>query len=317
MIHAGPGLTRLEPGVNHVGGAVPAHRVVVTAGKVSTTDLFDVNSYAGNPRTQFLNWTINNIGAYDAASDLRGYTHGLAIEWEHPDWALRVGSFQMPRSAGGPNLSWDLLQAHGDQLEAEFRPRVLGPRSSPMIVRLLAFRNQASMGDYQEALRLARGTGRPPDVRLTRKEGAVKYGFGLNLERSLADQAATGVFMRLGWNEGEKESFAFTEADRSFSIGGQVSGVRWRRPDDRWGLAYSMNGLSSPHRRYLEAGGTGFQLGDGRLSYGPEQILETYYSFHVNRHVSLSLDYQFIFNPGYNRDRGPISLPGVRLHVHF
>lgn len=317
IMHAGPGFTKQDPSVNNVGGEVPAHRIVVTAGKLVTTDIFDLNSYAANPRTQFFNWTLDSNGAYDYAGDLRGYTHGLAIEWLHPDWALRVGSFQMPRTAGGPNLSWDLWNSHGDQLEAEFHPVFLGPHSTPMVVRLLAYRNTADMGDYAAALRKGKQTGSTPDIRLTREEGAVKYGFGLNLERPLADKAATGVFLRLGWNEGRKEDFAFTEADRTLSLGGQISGVHWRRENDVIGVGLCFNGLSGVHKRYLEAGGTGFQLGDGRLNYGTEQILETYYSYKVNKYLSVTGDYQLINHPGYNRDRGPISLLSARVHLKF
>jgi carbohydrate-selective porin OprB len=316
-IHAGRGFTKLDPSVNSGGGEVPAHRIVVTAGKVSVTDLFDLNSYAVNARAQFFNWTIDTNGAYDYAGDVRGYTHGVALEWVNPDWALRAGTFQMPTTAGGVTLSGDLLRNHGDQLEAEFHPAVLGPKSTPMTVRVLAFHNQADMGDYEAALDRGRRTGSTPNIALTRQEGAQKYGFGLNLERPLADKAATGVFLRLGWNEGRKEDFAFTEADRSVSLGGQLAGVHWKREADRVGLAFCENGISQAHADYLAAGGTGFMLGDGRLSYAPEQIAELYYNYQVNKNLSVTGDYQFLSNPGYNRDRGPLSVLGVRVHLKF
>ena len=316
-VSAGGGSTPVEPDENKIGGSAPAHRLVVTAGKVGTNDLFDTNRYANSARPQFMNWALINDAAYDYAADTRGYTHGVALEWIHPDWALRLGSFQMPRVANGENLSWDLVHSRGDQMEGEFHPRLIRGLKDPAVVRVLAYRNVASMGDYQEALTAARGTGAPPDIITTRKEGAVKYGFGFNGELPLADGGETGLFARGGWNDGRKESFAFTEADRHLSLGGQLSGVRWRRPADRWALALALNGLSGPHQRYLAAGGTGFILGDGHLNYGPEQILETYYRFQLTKRFSLTVDYQFINHPGYNRDRGPVSVPSLRAHLEF
>ena len=156
-----------------------------------------------------------------------------------------------------------------------------------------------------------------PDILLVEQQGGTKYGFGLNFEQPLADDGETGIFGRLGWNDGNHETWMYTECDRDASLGAQVSGIHWNRPDDRVGIAYGVNGLSEPHREYLEAGGIGMLLGDGKLNYGLEQAMEIYYRIPVGRYVQISPDFQFIQNPGYNKDRGPVEVYGVRLHLAY
>lgn len=307
----------IQPGENQIAGTKrPVHRVVVTAGKFGTNDIFDTNAYANSTRTQFMNWSLINNGAFDYAADTRGYSQGLAVEWVNPKWALRVGSFQMPTEANGISLSDDLIHSRGDQAEVELHPRLL-PKKNPLVLRLLGYRNFARMGDYRQAVSQAQQAGTIPDITATRRRGNVKYGLGVNFEQPLADDGNTGVFGRYGWNDGRTESFAYTEVDRTLSFGGQLSGKRWNRADDRLALALVQNDLSSPHKDYLAAGGQGFLLGDGRLNYGPEQILETYYSFQVAKPLALALDYQFINHPGYNQDRGPVSVLSLRAHLEF
>jgi carbohydrate-selective porin OprB len=173
------------------------------------------------------------------------------------------------------------------------------------------------MGDYRDALAAAASTAEPPSVQDDDRPGRHKFGVGGNVELPLADNGDTGVFARWGWNDGRTESFAFTEVDRTLSAGGQISGVRWSRPNDRFGIAYVVDGLSRDHRDYLAAGGSGFVLGDGRLNYGHEQILEWYYSWQIIPHVWLSPDFQLIHNPGYNQDRGPARFASMRLHLEY
>lgn len=302
---------------NQLPDHVPVRRIELRAGGLPPNDLFDVNSYATNPRTQFLNLAVVNSAAYDYAQDSRGYTEGVTVSWIHPTWSLRAGSFRMPRVAGGLNLADDVLRNRSDQVELQFHPRLLPGTHDRAVFRLMGFHNTARMGRFRDALRRARGTGNPPDVTAVRRPNAGKAGITSSLEQGLADQGRTAVFARFGWNDGATESFAYTEADRSFCVGGQLSGVRWGRPHDHVGLAFAQNGLSSVHRDYLKAGGIGFSVGDGRLSYGPERIIELYYIYQVTRAFSLTLDYQWISHLGYNRDRGPASALGLRLHLQY
>ncbi len=307
----------VKPGNDVIGGSLPASRLVILAGKLAISDHFDVNTYANNARLQFLNNAFVNNLAYDKAADPRGYNHGLVVSIIRPALALRLGSIAMPTTAGGSHLAYSLAGRHSEQLELELHPRLLaGHGAQPLIVRVLAYRNQGTMGRYQEALQAAQGA-MPPDVTTVRRRGAFKYGFGLNFEQKVGDRGATGLFGRLGWNDGRTESFSYAEADRFASLGGQVSGAHWGRAKDVLGAALAQSDLSGPHKAYLAAGGLGLSLGDGTLRYGSERIAEVYYAYQLSGNASLSPDYQFVSSPGCNRDRGPVSLLTLRLHLTF
>ncbi len=299
---------------NIIAGTIPAHRIVLSVGKMAVNDIFDVNSYAGNPRTQFLNNAFNSNLAYDYAQETRGYNLGITANWVNPDWSARIGSFSMPTVPGGADLAYNVNNAHSEQFEFEIHPRILRTPRPAAILRLLAFRNVGSMGSYRDALS-TEPLGMPPDLAPVRK-GAAKYGVGLNFEQALADGDDTGVFGRIGWNDGGTESGNF-ETDSFLSIGGQLSGVHWHRKEDRVGFALAQSDLSGAHRDYLAAGGLGGLVGDGKLRYDSERILEAYYSYQYSKHLTLSLDYQYVTNPGYNKDRGPVSFVGLRAHVPF
>ncbi|HET7201037.1 MAG TPA: carbohydrate porin [Burkholderiales bacterium] len=307
----GGGNLGLESEANQLAGNVDRRRLVLTAGNLSVLDLFDGNAYSHDPRTQFLNWSLMTYGAYDFAADARGYSWGAALEYFYDDWALRGGRFMMPKQSNGLPLNPRIFASFGDQIELE-HAHELGGRAGRL--RLLAFRNQADMGGFRDSIAEADATGTTPDLAATRQK-RVKYGFGVNLEQSLA--AAAGVFARASWNNGQAETFAFTEIDRSVSAGVSIEGAGWNRPADSVGAALVRNALSAAHRDYLAAGGLGFFLGDGALNYRPESIFETYYSFALARDTWVSADFQRIFNPGYNADRGPVSVVSARLHYGF
>jgi len=195
----------------------------------------------------------------------------------------------------------------------EIHPTLLADR--PMALRLMAYENRARKGAYRDALGLSAQRGGAPDVTRTRRHGSLKYGFTLNLEQPLTEDGDTGLFGRLGWNDGATETFAYTEADWTTSVGAQVGGTAWRRPGDRLALGIAANGLSDAHADYLRRGGLGFELGDGRLAYRPETIVEAYYLVQIMKWIALTADYQFIADPGHNGDRGPVSVVSLRLHV--
>jgi len=306
----GGGMETLESEANQLAGGVDRRRVVLTAGNLSVLDLFDDNAFSHDPRTQFLNWSLMTHGAYDYAADARGYSWGFAVEYFQDGWALRAGRFMMPRESNGLPLNPRIFASFGDQIEIE-RSHEIGGHAGKL--RLLAYRNQANMGGYRDAITDAQA-GAAPDITATRRE-RVKYGFGVNLEQNLS--ATTGIFSRASWNNGEAEEFAFTEIDRSVSAGTTVKGSAWGRAADSLGIGFVRNGLSSPHRDYLAAGGLGFFLGDGALRYRPETIFEAYYSLNVAKETWISADLQRIFNPGYNADRGPVTVASARLHYGF
>lgn len=291
---------------------VPARRLEFRLGKLSTADFFDVNAVGSDSHLQFMNWTVDNNGAYDYAADTRGYTWGFIAEYHDRDWTLRLGEMLMPTVANGIQLDWDLSRARGENLELEVHHHLLPQREGA--VRLLTFVNHANMGSYREAIDAFRaGLDPVPDVVAHRQQGRVKYGFGLNLEQEVGGPAR--AFLRAGWNEGNYESFAYTEVDDTIAAGVDVRGEPWGRPDDKVAAAFVSNGISADHREYLALGGRGFLLGDGALTYGRETIIEAYYTAHLWRGLFAALDVQYIQNPGYNRDRGPVLVGSVRVHA--
>jgi high affinity Mn2+ porin len=301
-----------ERGMDHFPGPEPATRVEVKAGKLALTDDFDQNRYANTTRGQFMNWSLFNDTAWDYAADTRGYTFGVLAAWVHPTWTLRAATVQMPTFANGNVFDGHFDQARGDNLELQ-----LGPYRRGTIVRLLAYQNHGRMGIYREAIDRGLAAGTAPDIVADDKEGRRKYGFGMNLEQPLADGGETGLFLRLGWNDGRTEDFVFTEVDRVLSGGVQIAGNAWRRPADRLGLGATIHGLSRDHRDYLAAGGAGFLLGDGALRYGSEEILELYYRLQLGKYWQLSPDAQYVRDPGYNRDRGPATALSLRVNWHW
>lgn len=289
-----------------------ARQIEVKLGELAVSDDFDRNRYVDGARAQFLNWSLVNNTAWDYAADTRGYTSGLMLGWINPHWSLRYGVYEMPTLANGPTLVNSLRRARGEQMELTLQASPDGG-----VLRLLAYRNKASMGSYRDAIAYASAHGIVPDIVANDQPGRHKSGFTINGELPLADNGDTGLFARFGWNGGHTESFAYTEVDRVASAGVQWSGTHWHRPADHIGLGLAFDGLSAEHRDYLAMGGAGFVLGDGALRYGTERIAEFYYSLALGRHLTISPDLQWIVNPGYNRDRGPVGFTGLRAHLEW
>ena len=294
---------------------VPRHRIELRFGKMSTADLFDINPVASDSHMQFMNWTVDNNGAFDYAADTRGYTYGLTVEYEGPFIEFRLGEMLMPKVANGLDLDWDITRSRGENAELEIKYR--HDKSSAGTLRVLGFMNHANMGNYDQAI--AQVTGgvdlTPPDITRTRQEGRTKKGFGLNWYQELGSYVR--AFARIGWNDGHNESFAYTEVDNTFSAGGDLNGKPWKRPNDKVGLAFVSNGISSEHAEYLRLGGRGFLLGDGGLDYARETITELYYNAQIWRGIFWAEDIQLIQNPGYNAARGPVWVFSFRVHLEF
>jgi high affinity Mn2+ porin len=292
---------------------VPLHRLDFRFGKMSTVDRFDVNPAGSDSHLQFMNWTVDNNGAFDYAADTRGYTYGFIAEYQGPRWEARFGVMLMPKVANGIDLNFDVVESRGENFEIEIK---YGPADWRGEVRLLGYQNHANMGSYRDAIEaFINGTDAVPDVTIHRRQGRVKRGVGANLFQEMGGTAR--VFARVGWSDGNSESFAYTEVENTMEIGGDVVGGPWRRPTDRVGLAVVSNGISGVHSEYLRRGGSGFLLGDGGLSYARELIAELYYNLHVWRGAFLAQDAQVIDNPGYNSDRGPAWIFSTRAHLEF
>jgi len=238
----------------------------------------------------------------------------VIAEYHDRDWAFRFAESLMPKVANGPDLDWNLHRARAENFELEFRPRVVANHAT--IARLLSFVNHANMGVYRRAVDdfLAGKTLRP-EIHAHPLQTTVKYGFGVNLEQELPRHLRG--FARWGWNEGQHESYAFTEVDETVEFGADLTGNAWHRAQDKIGAVFVPNGISADHQHYLALGGIGFLVGDGALNYGRENIFESYYNAHLRRGIFAGLDIQHINHPGYNRDRGPVLAPGVRFHLEF
>jgi hypothetical protein len=317
-IHQTIGLTgetaSQEPGPFAVAASVPVRRIEFRIGKMTLPDFFDVNNPGSDSHLQFMNWTVDNNGAWDYAADTRGYTVGGMAEYDDRKWSLRYGFFAMPTVANGMDLDWDWRRSHGHNGEFELRHSFVAQRKGAE--RIIFFANRAHMGTYREAVNaFLAGTDKTPNILLHEHYGALKYGFGYNTEQELTDNLR--VFGRFGWNEGQHESYVYTEVDQTVEAGGDYAGTRWHRPADKIGLAVVTNAIKRDHQNYLRLGGLGFLLGDGKLNYGRETIVESYYNWHAWRGLFYAIDVQHINNPGYNRDRGPVWVGSVRTHVDF
>ena len=300
----------VESGFNQLAGTRATHRLVLSVGNLAASDIFDDNGLAHDARSQFLNWALLTHGHYDFAADSRGYSQGLALEWIGGDWALRGGRFEVPIESNGLALDSHLRTRFGDQIEIEHRHQIAGRGG---VLRLLGFRNVARMARFDEALAAA-GPGAVPQLDAVRRLQA-KQGWGLSGEQSLAQDV--DIFARAGRHDGATEPYSFASIDDSASAGMIWRGSSWSRPADRVGVALASNGLSPAHRRFLVAGGSDFFLGDGRLHYGRENILEAFYSAALGDKLWLSADLQHIRNPAYNRDRGPVRFLALRLHAEL
>lgn len=310
VIALGGDTSHVDGSANQLGGQTPVDNVTLTVGKFSVVDVFDTNTYAHDPRADFLNWSVIDAGALDYAADAWGYTYGAAVEWTENVWTLRAGLFQLSKIPNGKVTSVDFSQFMA-VTEVEHRHQWHGHAGK---VKVTPFLNRGRMAGYRDAVQQATATGALPDVAAVRRP-ATRPGIAVNVEQELA--ADLGVFVRASMNDGGKEAYEFTEINKSISGGLALKGIRWGRPDDTVGIAGVVNGLSAAARDYFSAGGIGILIGDGRLHYGAEKIVETYYAARLNAHVTLALDVQRAKNPAYNRERGPVSLYGARAHVEF
>ena len=308
----GPEKEHQESDENQLAGDRPVKRYSVYAGRFTITDFFDNNSYTHDPRTQFMAWGVMYNGAWDYPADTRGYTWGLVQELNTRNWAFRYGIVAEPKVANGQQFDRRLFRDHGQVWEAERR---YSWRKKAGAIRALAYDNREQGGTYAAALEYAAQTATTPDINLSDRVGTLKYGAGVNFEQALTNDL--GMFMRLGWNDGKTQSFAFTAIDRLASGGVSMKGTRWRRRGDVAGTSFTAGGLSKVHQEYLAAGGVDFLIGDGALNYAPEYVWESFYSARLFQGFFATFDVQRDTNPAYNADRGPVMIYSLRLHLEL
>lgn len=280
-------------------------------GKFGLADYFDGNAYSHDPRTQFLNWSLMTNGAWDYAANTRGYTDGIYVNYQFNTWQVRASLSALPTYANGPNVKFSFNKSNAINLEIE--KKFIFENKDYCSIKVIGFRNLAGMGNYNLANNNYSTT---PNITSTRGEARTKYGIGINAEFSHSDK--WGLFGRISYNDGKNETWAFTEIDKSASLGINLKGQLWNRSNDFAGFALVANDLSTSHQKYQQLGGNGFMIGDGNLNYGIENIAEAFYSFNIpHSSFTLSPDYQFVVNPGYNKDRGPVQFLALRFHTQF
>ncbi len=296
---------------NQLSGKRDIDRVTLIVGRFAIGDFFDGNSYAKDPRADFMNWAMWSSAAYDFPADLPGYTRGGIVELNRKDWALRAGLFEVPTA---PNSDVLTYKGGGAIIELEERYTVF---DQPGKFRLGVFGNQGNTASYRQALAMV-AADPTLDINVTTasiRHTRPKYGVYANMEQQIAKDI--GIFVRASWNDGQNEILSFTDIDRSLSAGLSVKGSYWGRPADIFGIGGAINGLSNAHRDFLAAGGNGLLIGDGQLNYRAEEILESYYAFAIDKRFTFTADYQLISNPAYNADRGSVSIFSGRLHGEF
>jgi hypothetical protein len=302
--------------VNQVEEKIPTSRITITGGKISLSDFFDDNSYSHDPRSQFINWSLMSNGAWDYPADTRGYTQGVVAELIKPSFAIRLSSVLMPCKANGLKLDYKVTKAHSETIEFE----KIFKTKRPTVIRLLAYHSISQAPTYNNTLaEVKKGDSSAVDVYTGQKEwkryGGVKYGFGINTEKEISN--TVGTFLKASWNDGKTATWAFTEIDQSISGGINIKGNSWKRVNDNIGIAQVINGISKEHQNFLNAGLYGFIIGDGKLNYGAEAITEVYYKAQIAKSFFISADYQFVNNPAYNKDRGPVHVFAIRGHIEF
>ncbi|MEI8278457.1 MAG: carbohydrate porin [Bacteroidota bacterium] len=316
----------ISPSANQLGELVATKRLVFTLGKITLSDMFDGNHYSHDPRTRFLNWSMMASGAWDYSSNTKGYTYAFVTEYISPTWSARAGIAMEPIYSNGPLDNHRFLDLEGNinnqgyGLNAELEKPFHFHNQKHSILRILGFVNHANMGTYKNAVHTAIDDttyiyNASQSLTNTRRFNTVKYGFSVNLEQPVGKHA--GFFSRFSWNDGKTESFSFAEIDHSLSMGLYVHGTAWDRYHDKVGIGFAINGISQDHREYLAQGGYGFMLGDGKLNYGNELVIELQYAIDIGQNFIVTPDYQFILNPAYNKDHGSIHIFGVRTHIEF
>jgi len=308
----GPEKEHIDSDQNQLAGDRPMVRYTITAGRFSLTDFFDNNTYTHDPRTQFMAWAVMYNGAWDYPADTRGYTWGWVHEFHTPNWSFRYASAAEPTYANGSHFDRRIFVDRGDVFEQERRYALRGHAGT---IRVLEYLNHTHSGSYAAAIQLGAETGTTPNIDDVKHFGTLKYGTGINLEQEIARDV--GSFVRLGWNDGKTQDFAFTAIDRLASGGVSIKGTRWKRKNDVAATSFTAAGISGVHAVYLARGGLDFLIGDGALNYAPEYVWESYYSAHLFGGFFGTLDVQHDNNLAYNHDRGPVWIESLRLHMEL
>jgi high affinity Mn2+ porin len=306
-----------------------SRRLVFWLGNFAALDVFDRSS-APDAHRSFFNMAFMTYSAWDFAADARGYSYGGAAELFWDEWAIRVGRMAPPQNPNSLPVNLQLWKYYADDLELEHHHVLWG---QPGAVRLLGYRNNEITGKFSDAIaafqanplenagdcpstsyNYGSGNFNAPDMCWVRKQNQ-KVGIGLNVEQFVTPDI--GVYMRAMWSDGQTEVDAYDPADRSFTLGVVVTGGPWHRPLDVTGIGVGLSGISAIHAQYLEMGGVDGFVGDGALTPGAEGVAEAFYGVNFFKALWLAVDYQLLWNPGFNAARGPVNIFGAKAHAEF
>jgi high affinity Mn2+ porin len=308
---------------------VDSRRLVLTAGTFSVLDMFDHNDVTGDPRQTFLNMAFMTYASWDFPADARGYTDGGTAELYWDSLTFRAGWFMPPLLPNQLPLEPRIWKYYGLAFELEHDHEILGQAGA---VRLLAYRNRVFSGAFADAIQVfeedpsknaancgtnfnyGSGNVSAPDLCWVRQTN-IKVGIGTDLEQFVAKDV--GLFVRGMYSDGRSEVDAFNAADRSLAFGSVAKGTLWNRPFDVTGIGFGMSWISNVHAQYLAMGGVDGFVGDGHLRQAGEGVTDVFYSYNLLKAVWLTADYQFLWHPGYNADRGPVNILGGRVHAEF
>ena len=303
--------------VNMVASKIPSSRITISAGKFAISDFYDKNIYSKDPRSQFFNWSLWSNGAWDYPANTRGYTMGLVTELIKPKWAIRLSSVAVPRIANFHLMEYNISKAHSETVEFEHKFYLYKHLGNFRFTVSNTYSKAPAYADGIKAILNQDTTLLTVIQGKTERSsyGGKKLGLGVNIDQELTNDM--GIFGRLGWNDGKYATWAFTEIDKTINVGLSFKGTKWKRANDVFGIATVINGISKDHKNFLKAGGYGFIIGDGTLNYGHETVIETYYNAQLSKFFWITIDYQFVNNPGYNKDRGPVHVFGLRGHIQL
>lgn len=318
-----------ESGQLQLGTTYDSRRIVLVAGKFTILDFFDKTAFDIDPRQGLIGMAFLTNAAYDFAADARGYSFGGAAEFYWDNWAVRIGRVAPPKNPNQLQIDFRLFKFYGDQMELEHHHHIHGREG---MLRLLGYRNHENIGRFSDAIATLKadpsknattcqgfnygsGNAGAPDVCWARKPND-KLGIGIFGQQYITRDI--GVFARAMYSDGKTEVDAYTSTDRSASTGLLAKGSLWSRPKDVTGIGLGLGWISSTHAQYLRLGGIDGFVGDGTIRAAAESSFEVFYSVYIPKSwMWVTGDYQHVTNPGFNADRGPVNLFGLRIHGEF
>ena len=215
-----------EDDLNQINETKHKDYISFVIGKFSLADFFDASEISNDPRTQFLNWSLMGSGSWDYPANTRGYTMGAVFQILYHDINFRAAITTVPIEANGPDLQFKWGKAMGSVIELEKKKLIKINDAIYTDASIGYFINKANMGNYAEAIQQAASASLKPDITSTREYGRDKKGWYISIDNHFHK---FHHYVNYSRNDGENETWAFTEIDRSFATGLHIDGEIWNR----------------------------------------------------------------------------------------